>query len=101
MLKKLIDDLNGVEDPAKRIRLATEALDAVKEFNSDVAELRQATARELKDQGLTLAQIGELAGPPGQALHYTRIQQILKGGPTGRWAKAAREADAKKTEAGE
>ena len=91
MFRKLIDDLNAVEDPAKRIRLATEALEAVKELNAEVAQLRQATAKELKDQGLTLARIGELAGPPDKPLHFTRIQQILKGGPTGRWAKAARE----------
>lgn len=92
MFRKLIDDLNAVEDPAKRIRLATEALEAVKEFNAEVAQLRQATAQKLKDQGLTLAKIGELAGPPDKPLHFSRIRQILQGGPTGRWAKAAREA---------
>lgn len=92
MLKKLIEDLNAVDDPAKRGALATEALDAVKEFNAEVARIRQTAARELKDQGLTLAQIGERFGPEGKPLHFSRIQQILKGGPTGRWAKAAREA---------
>jgi hypothetical protein len=91
VFRKLIDDLNAVEDPAKRIRLATEALEAVKEFNAEVAQLRQATTQELKDQGLTLAKIGELAGPPDRPLHFSRIRQILQGGPTGRWAKAARD----------
>jgi hypothetical protein len=91
VLRKLIDDLAAVEDPAKRIRLTTEALEAVKEFNAEVAQLRQATAQQLKDQGLTLAKIGELAGPEGKPLHFSRIRQILQGGPTGRWAKAARE----------
>ncbi|MFI7468172.1 hypothetical protein [Nonomuraea sp. NPDC049646] len=92
VFRKMIDDLAAVEDPAKRIRLATEALEAVKEFNAEVAQLRQTTAKELKAQGLTLAQIGELAGPPDKPLHFSRIRQILQGGPTGRWAKAARDA---------
>lgn len=91
MLKKLIDDLNAVEDPAERIRLATEALEAVTEFNAEVADIRQTSARELREQGLSLAKIGQLA-KPDKPLHRTRIDQILKGGPTGRWAKAAKES---------
>lgn len=95
------NDLNAVEDPAKRIRLTTEALEAAKEFNAEVSQLRQAAAKELKDQGLTLARIGELAGPPDKPLHFSRIRQILQGGPTGRWAKAAREAADETPPAGE
>ncbi|HEY9372553.1 MAG TPA: hypothetical protein VIU94_29580 [Streptomyces sp.] len=91
MFRKLIDDLAAVEDPAQRVRLTTEALEAAKEFNAEVAQLRQVAAQELKDQGLTLARIGELADPD-KPLHFSRIRQILQGGPTGRWAKAAREA---------
>lgn len=97
MLQKLIDDLKAVEDPGKRGALATEALDAIKAANVEIAQVRQNSARELKDQGLSYREIGERFGPDGKALHLTRIQQILKGGPTGRWAKAAaREAEAKK-----
>ncbi|MER6575787.1 hypothetical protein [Nonomuraea sp. NPDC001023] len=101
VFRKLIDDLAAVEDPAQRIRLTTEALEAAKEFNAAVAQLRQATAQELKDQGLTLARIGELAGPPDKPLHFSRIRQILQGGPTGRWAKAARETTEETAPAGE
>ncbi len=101
MLKKLIDDLNTVEDPGKRGALATEALDAIKDANAEIAQIRQDAARELKGQGLTLAQIGERFSHDGKPLHFTRIQQILKGGPTGRWAKAAREAASEKGSAGE
>lgn len=101
MLKKLIEDLSAVEDPGQRGALATEALDALKEANAEIAQIRQDAARELKGQGLTLAQIGERFGRDGKALHFSRIQQILKGGPTGRWAKAAREAEAKRDAEGE
>lgn len=93
MLRKLIDDLHAVEDPGRRGELATEALDVIKEANAEIAQIRQAAARELKDQGLSYKQIGERFGRDGKPLHFTRIQQILRGGPTGRWAKAARETE--------
>lgn len=93
MLKKLIDDLRAVEDPAKRSKLASEALEAFKAANVEVSQIRQAGAQELKDQGLSLAEIGKLIGPGDHDLHFSRVQQILKGGKTGRWAKVAREAE--------
>ena len=96
MLKKLIEDLAAVDDPGRRGALATEALEALKDANAEIAQIRQDAARQLKDQGLTLAQIGERFGRGGKALHFTRIQQILKGGPTGRWAKAAARDSAEK-----
>lgn len=98
MLDKLVQDIEAVDDPGKRGALATEALDKVKDINARLAAIRQAAARELKDQGLTLVQIGEVFGPPGKALHFSRIQQILKGGKTGRWAKVAREAEERSPE---
>jgi len=98
VFKKLINDLKAVEDPSRRGALATEALDVLKEANTEISQIRQAAARELKDQGLSYKEIGERFSRDGKPLHFTRIQQILKGGPTGRWAKAAREAEAKKPE---
>ena len=98
MLQKLIDDLQAISDPAEQGRMVTEALEHVKRFNENASELRQTAAKKLKDQGLTYKQIGELFGPEGRPLHYSRIQQILKGGPTGRWARVVREENAAKGE---
>lgn len=99
MLRKLIDDLRAINDPAERGRMATETLEHVKALNEEVAQIRQAAARELKDQGLTYKQIGERFGPEGAPLHFSRIQQILKGGATGKWARLGREDSAAKSDA--
>lgn len=101
MLRKLIDDLNAIEDPGERGAMATEALEHVKLFNAEVAQIRQAAARELKVQGLTYQQIGERFGPEGKPLHFTRIRQIIQGKATGRWAKVAREEAAAREAAAE
>jgi hypothetical protein len=90
VLRKLIDELNAIEDPAERGAVATETLEQFKELNAEVAQIRQGAAAELKDQGLTYKQIGERFGRPGRPLHFSRIQQIIKGEATGRWAKVAR-----------
>jgi hypothetical protein len=92
VLRQLIDDLNAIADPAERGAAATETLEAVKDLNSEVAAIRQAAARELKEQGLTYKEIGRRFQPEGDGLHLTRIKQIIEGGPTGKWAKTAREA---------
>ena len=91
VLRELIDDLNAIDDAGERGARATEALEQVKLFNAEVAQIRQAAARELKDHGLTYQQIGERFGPEGKPLHFTRIRQIIKGEATGKWAKIARE----------
>lgn len=92
MLRKLTEDLTAITDPAERGAAATEALEAVKAFNAEAAAIRQAAARELKDQGLTYKEIGRRFGPEGKPLHFSRIKQIIDGGPTGRWAKTARDS---------
>lgn len=93
MLRKLTEDLAAITDPAERGAAATEALEAVKVFNAKVAAIRQAAARELKDRGLTYKEIGRLFQPDGEGLHFSRIKQIIDGGPTGRWARTARESE--------
>jgi hypothetical protein len=90
VLRKMIDDLEAIEDPSERGARATEALEQFKALNAEVAQIRQTAAIELKGQGLTYKQIGEQFGAPGRPLHFSRIQQIIKGEATGRWAKAAR-----------
>lgn len=95
MLRKLIEDLRAIEDPGERGARATEALEQVKALNAEVAQIRQAAARELKSQGLTYREIGERFGPEGRPLHFSRIQQIIRGDATGRWAKVAREEAAR------
>jgi hypothetical protein len=101
VLRKLIEDLGAIEDAGQRGAMATEALEHVKEFNAEVAQIRQAAARELKGQGLTYQQIGELFGPQDKPLHFTRIRQIIQGKATGRWAKVAREEAASREAAAE
>ncbi|MCW2881199.1 MAG: hypothetical protein JWQ95_5299 [Sphaerisporangium sp.] len=91
MLRKLIDDLRAIEDAGERGAMATEALEQVKALNAEVAQIRQAAARELKDQGQTYKQIGERFGREGHPLHFSRIRQIIQGEATGRWAKVARD----------
>jgi hypothetical protein len=96
VLRRLIDDLKAIKDPGERGARATETLEHVKALNAEVAQIRQAAARELKEQGLTYKQIGERFGPDGRPLHFSRIQQIIKGEATGRWAKVARDENAAK-----
>ncbi|WUI00192.1 helix-turn-helix domain-containing protein [Spirillospora sp. NBC_00431] len=89
MLQKLLDDLRAVEDDRKAGALVSEALQAVKDFNSDAAKLRQEIAQRLRDEGLTYPEMAEIL-----RVKPSRVPQILKGEPTGRWAKAARDAAA-------
>lgn len=88
----LLAEIRSAARPERRGALATDTLTAIKELNAEVAQIRQAAAKELKDDGLTLKEIGERFGSEGKPLHYTRIQQILKGKPTGRWARVARDS---------
>lgn len=87
MLEKLLDDLRAIEDDKRAGALVSEALKGVKEFNAEAAQLRQEIAHRLRNQGLTYPEMAEIFG-----VNPSRIPQILKGQPTGRWAKAAREA---------
>lgn len=94
MLRKLIEDLRAVEDDRKAGALVSEALKETKEFNAEAAQLRQEIARRLRDQGLKYQEIAEIFD-----VHMSRVPQIIKGQPTGRWAKAARRETAKDDEA--
>ncbi|MGP3917717.1 hypothetical protein [Nonomuraea sp. 10N515B] len=101
MLRKLIEDLRAITDPGERAAMATEALEHVKAVNAEVAVIRQEAAKELRDQGLTYKEIGERIGPEGRPLHFSRVSQILKGEPTGRWARAARKEGEQEGQAGD
>lgn len=96
MLRKLIDDLRAIDDPGERGAMATETLEHVKALNAEVAQIRQAAARQLKEQGLTYKEIGERFGPSGRPLHFSRVRQIIQGQATGRWARIARDENAAK-----
>lgn len=87
MLQKLLDDLRAIDDDRKAGALVSEALKGVKEFNTEAAQLRQEIAQRLRDQGLTYPEIAEIFG-----VNPSRVPQILKGTPTGRWAKVARDS---------
>jgi DNA-directed RNA polymerase specialized sigma24 family protein len=94
VLETLLDDLRGIEDDREAGELVSEALKRVKEFNAEAARLRQEIGLRLRAQGLTYPEIAAIFD-----VNPSRVPQILKGEPTGRWAKAARESS--KEEPGE
>jgi hypothetical protein len=95
-LGTLLAELKAVEDPAERGALATEVLGFIaEELNPELSRMRYDIAHRLRAQGLTYKQIGEHFGPEGAPLHFSRIQQILKGGATGKWARLGREDSAR------
>jgi predicted XRE-type DNA-binding protein len=96
VLNKLIEDLSAIEDDRKAGALVSEALKEVKEFNVRAAQLRQEIAQRLRSQGLKYQEIAEIFG-----VHESRVPQILKGQPTGRWARAARKEGEKDGQAGD
>lgn len=96
VLNKMIEDLCAIEDDERAGALVSEALKEVKEFNVRAAQLRQEIAQRLRSKGLTHREIAEIFD-----VHESRVPQILKGQPTGRWAKAARSKSEQEDQAGD
>lgn len=72
-----LDDIDAVlamTDPAERAVEIGKVLNRLRETNATLAAARQEDVRKLRDQGLSLAEIGVKLD-----LHRNRVQQILEG----------------------
>jgi DNA-directed RNA polymerase specialized sigma24 family protein len=73
-----IDRIRAIRDPGERAVEIGKVLNALPKVTKELRELRQAAVKELRDLGLTYAQIGERLG-----LHRNRVQQIAEGRSAG------------------
>lgn len=83
-----IDALGEHGDAAERAKRLTELLDELPGSQSKARELRQKAVRELRDQGMTLREIGALLG-----ISFGRVRQIADGVTNPRTQKKPKEAD--------
>lgn len=74
-----IDEIEKIPDPAERAREIGRRLGEIPTYQARLRAMRQAAVQQMRDQGMSLAEIGrELGG-----LHRNRVQQILEGRPGG------------------
>ncbi|MDX3759314.1 sigma factor-like helix-turn-helix DNA-binding protein [Streptomyces sp. AK02-04a] len=69
-----IDALGEQGDAAERAKRLTELLDELPGSQSKAREMRQKAVREMRDQGMTLREIGTLLG-----ISFGRVRQIADG----------------------
>lgn len=81
-----ITEITQIEDPQVRAKAATEALKAIHEGNSTLAEARRDGVKELRAAGLSYRAIGPLIG-----VHFSRVKQLESGEPTGIHARPRKE----------
>jgi hypothetical protein len=73
-----VDQIEKIADPAERAREVGRRMALVTDWHSRLREIRQAAVIEMKDGGMSLADIGRELG-----LHRNRVQQILEGRSAG------------------
>lgn len=73
-----IDRIKAITDPADRAREVGQVLNALPTIYAELRAMRQAAVLELRAQGLSFGQIGELL-----SLHRNRVQQIAEGRSAG------------------
>ncbi len=69
-----IDHILAITDPAERARQLGRVLKGMTEANAEVSAYRRAAVMELRDDGLSLAEIAAELG-----LHRGRVQNIVNG----------------------
>lgn len=73
-----IDRIRAIPDPAQRAVEIGKVLNKIPDITAELRALRQAAVVELRDQGWSLARIGDALG-----IHRNRAQQILQGRSAG------------------
>jgi hypothetical protein len=83
-----IDSLDGITDPAERAREIGRRLNEIPAWNARLRELRQAAVLEMREAGMSYADIGREI-----EMHRNRVQQIAEGRSGGKPAGKADDAD--------
>lgn len=84
-VKRLLDEIRAIEDPVERFKAATEAVETARTtFMAGARQIRQDVVQELRDQDMSLADIGKLLGQS-----RSRVQQIREGRTGGKGRPAA------------
>lgn len=78
-LSSVLAALTKIEDPLDRAKVASLVLDAVPRIQTALRETRQAAVRELREQGLSHAEVGTALG-----VSRARAQQIAEGKTSGK-----------------
>jgi transcriptional regulator with XRE-family HTH domain len=71
-----VERVEAIRDPAERLRAATDGIATAQRDLVELGRIRKSLIDELRQQGMSFSQIGELAG-----LTRGRIHQILQAGP--------------------
>lgn len=69
-----IENIDEITDPAERVREIGRRLNAIPPWNTFLREKRQAAVLEMRQAGLSYAEIARETG-----LHRNRVQQIAEG----------------------
>jgi DNA-directed RNA polymerase sigma subunit (sigma70/sigma32) len=83
-----IDQVEQIADPAERAREVGRRMAEIPILHARLKTIRQAAVQQMKDSGMTYAEIGEQLG-----LHRNRVQQILEGRSGGGQGGRGRKAD--------
>lgn len=86
-IRDAIDEITQIEDPQVRAKAATEALKAIHDGNSALAQARRDGIKELRAAGMTYRAIG-----PAIGVHFSRVKQLETGEPTGIHARSRKES---------
>lgn len=74
-----LDRIDEIADPAERAREIGRRLNEIPAWNARLREKRQAILREMKDSGMSYAEIGRAVG-----MHRNRAQKIIEGPAAGK-----------------
>jgi hypothetical protein len=78
-VNELLDNIRAITDRAERFEAATKALEVARtDFMTGARRIRQETVQELRDEGMTLADISKLLGVDRSRLH--QISTGVTGG---------------------
>lgn len=73
-----LDDVERIADPVERALEVGRRMAAIPAFHARLKAIRQAAVIEMKNTGMSYADIGRVLG-----LHRNRIQQIFEGRSAG------------------
>lgn len=73
-----VDQVEKIADPAERAREVGRRMGLITQWHTRLKEIRQNAVAEMRDSGMSLAEIGRDLG-----LHRNRVQQILEGRSNG------------------
>lgn len=74
--REILNELTAITDPAARDKATATWLDHIPDLQKALTDIRTGAANELKNQGMSLAQIADTLG-----ISRSRAQQLVAGRP--------------------